>query len=139
MLSDASMTLNSQLIKYNENNLTIVWENKRAPDDLGDKWLSVHFIPADTSRATFGNGGMNVTDGIFQIDINIKIGRGLSELLEITDRFHIQFQKGCTFTTQNGYLAILNTSRTQGRKEGNYYRCSLSIRWKSYTKNEHFH
>jgi hypothetical protein len=106
--------------------LSTAYENVKFDPANGQPWASVFFLPAQAVATTQGNGGLDLVDGIFQIDLNYPLGEGDGAILAKADVIIAHFKAG-TMLTYSGQVVTLKASgRNGGHIINSQYRISIS-------------
>lgn len=105
----------------------VKWPNVKFDPPEAATWFGVHFLPADRSVATLGDGGFDRATGILQIDVDIPLDSGEEALEEKITALENQFVPGRIAVYQNQKAVIAACRRVPGREAFGRWRASLSI------------
>lgn len=97
------------------------------PDDLS--WCHLFFLPNLPSVGSLGVGGRDEIDGIFQIDLNYKIGTGTMEIGHLSDMIRQDFKAGTKLNFNGQEVLIVNCGRNGGRVVNGWFKISVSVQW----------
>jgi hypothetical protein len=106
------------------------WENKDFASQPGQIWLQVFFMPVTERIGTMGPGGLDQSDGLFQINVLCPTGNG-----ELTLRKTINDLRSCFIPGNLLYkdqpVTILSRSRAGGKIVSGFYRVPFTVRWRA--------
>ena len=108
----------------------IAWENINYSPNSNTLFLRPTLIPAPTSQASLGDSGLDINNGIFQVDVFIPDNVGRSTWPDaIADRF----KRGTVLTQNSIDVRIVSASLLTAVKDGNFYIVPVAIRWQAFT------
>jgi len=113
--------------------IEVVYLNdKRDPSD-NKEYIQVFHLPGETLQACLGDTGLDMTEGIFQIDIMGVLNTGRSRNLDlIADHF----ARGRVIepAQQSGVkLRITSVSMESPSIDGTHYKQPISVSWQTFT------
>ena len=112
----------------------VAWENRDFTAPQGSLWASVFFVPNVPEGRTVGVGGIDEMNGFLQIDFNVGMDAGDSELLSWEDKARIYFTAGTSFKHDNQNVLVLSAGLGQGRIIQNNFRKSLTVAFSAQLK-----
>lgn len=107
----------------------IAWPNYTF-DDSGE-FVRPTFLPGDTEQAGMGADGLDVTDGLFQVDIYTPRGKGRSQLV---DSIGDLYKRGTVLTYGSASVRVRGPSLGASRFEGDWFVTPIRINWQVYTE-----
>ena len=107
----------------------VAYENRdfEIPDE--GIWAGVFFVPNKVVVGTLGDIGLDVVDGLLQIDLNGPLNSGDGDLSEAADDLRCHFPAGKNFTFAEQNVTVSSASRSNGRVAHEFYRISVTIAW----------
>lgn len=109
----------------------VAWEG--IPYDPSGEYFSQFFLPGQTSPSSMGDTGLDLTEGIYQINVNVPAGKGTARLNELADSIATRF-KPRQYLTYNGVsVQIRSVSRNQATNDGKYMTSVIDIEFETYT------
>lgn len=109
----------------------VAWENVQFSQPSAGQWLSVHYMPADSRVATLGGSGYDEDTGMFQITINIPVGKG-----EENSRETISLLRTCfsprTIQHSGQTVTIVSRNRSGGFTAGGFYKIPFTVYWRAH-------
>lgn len=108
----------------------IAYENLAFTPPKGKPWLSVHFMPADSSVATLGANGRDTENGIFQISLYTPQGVGEASIRQTVNAFRVSF-KPQVLTFEGQPVSIISRSRANGGTRDGFYVVPFTVRWRA--------
>lgn len=109
---------------------SIAVENIDFKPDAGTLYFRTTLLPAPTVQASLGSSGMDVSEGILQVDIFIPDGQGKSPQADAVADW---FKRGTVLTQNSLSVRIVSASIAPGFKDETFYIIPVEIRWQAYT------
>lgn len=113
----------------------VAWENRRYEPVQGTLYLRTTLLPGSTTQASLGTSGLDVSLGIYQIDVIAPINENKAEALAMADDIADQFNRGLDLTYSGITVTILNVSRRSGFKSQNeaWWVVPVEVSYRSFT------
>jgi len=108
---------------------SIARENAPVTTPTNAKWAAVFFLPNTPSVDTLSSTGQDMTDGVYQIDLNYPRWTGDSTARSDFEAVRDKFPAGQKLTSGGQAVAISNCGRSEGRTVENFWRVTVSIYW----------
>lgn len=108
----------------------IAWENINYTPSANTLYLRPTLIPAPTFQASLGDDGLDLNNGIFQVDVVIPDNLGRSTW---PDTIADSFKRGTVLTQNSVDVRIISASLLTGLKDSNFFIVPVSIRWQAFT------
>ena len=131
--NDMQTALDTPLFDYLEANdgaFLIAWANAGI-DDYENETVRPSFLPGDTIQSGMGESGLDVTNGLYQMDIFTKRGEGRSALIDTVSDL---YKRGQTLTSGAAKLRLRGSSIGTSRYEGDWFITPITVNWQTYTE-----
>ena len=112
--------------------ITVAWENKGRPTDVGTPYLSSFLLPAETVAVGMADGSSNDFTGIYQVDVNVPAGKGTIDSRPLVDGLLTAFARGIERTVNNQKTRIEMSWRDPAIDGDAWYFVPVSIRYRSF-------
>ena len=130
--NDIQVALDTHLFDYHAANggFSIAWQNTQT-DEYSNETVRPSFLPGDTVQAGMGATGLDVTNGIYQLDIYTEKGEGRSQIIDIIADL---YKRGQTLTQGSAKIRLRGPSIGASRYEGNWFITPITVNWQTYTE-----
>ena len=130
--NDIQTALDTHLFDYHAASagFEIAWNNAQT-DEYSNETVRPTFLPGDTVQAGMGATGLDVTNGLYQIDIFTKKGEGRSQIIDIIADL---YKRGQTLTSGSAKVRLRGPSIGAARYEGDWFITPITINWQTYTE-----
>lgn len=96
-------------------------------------WAAWFNIPADTDVASLGQGGMDETVGIFQVDLNYPLNDGTGNILAAVQKLRDYFVAGRRLVYQGQCVKVERVTRNNLRPVNGWQQINVSVYYRSAT------
>jgi hypothetical protein len=97
----------------------------------GPVWTGVFHVPADRSAATLGATGDDQLLGFLQVDVNVPVNTGESNLLEVLNLLESYFTAGRVMTSGGVQVTVTRNQVSGSRREDVWHRRSLTVYYRA--------
>lgn len=125
--------LNTHLNSYTPT-LSIAWENVVFTPSTKSMHVRVNFIPVESKETARFKTSLVMETGFYQIDVYGPQDQGTNAIDTLVENLRAHFNRGLTLTDlSNNRVHIRDTPKiTQGRREGGFYRVTITVNWFAY-------
>ena len=127
----AALVTAFQTVSLGVSSTSVCYENETRPTADGP-WAEFHFIPGPAKAVTLGVGGLDLCQGICQININDQLGNGEALGAAAYSALRDKFVVGTTLIFMGQSVTVTSCSRSGGHTLNGWYRISITIGWKAY-------
>jgi hypothetical protein len=122
--------LNTHLNAYTPT-LNIAWENVAFTPKTNETHVRVNFVPTESKETARFKSAMVRETGFYQIDVYAPQDQGTSSVDTLVEGLRAHFNRGRVLSdSNNNRVNIRDTPKTsQGRREGGYYRVTITVDW----------
>ncbi|WP_330113912.1 phage tail terminator-like protein [Pseudomonas sp. JS3066] len=96
-------------------------------------WASWFNLPADTDVASLGQGGMDETVGVFQVDLNYPLNDGTGNILAAVQKLRDYFVAGRRLVYQGQCVKVERVTRNNLRPVNGWQQINVSIYYSANT------
>lgn len=131
-----SHLIDSALIQaFSDGSFNLSWasENRAFTPAPGTAWAALFVIPNQPAVASLGNGGQDIHDGIFQIDLNYPSGAGEGLAKQKASAIRTYFYAGRAFTYSTQAVEVVSCGRGPARNVDSWYRVPVTVTWRAWT------
>jgi hypothetical protein len=111
----------------------IAFENVQYEPEVGTKWIRPTVLPAQSDVLAMSDSGLEVHEGVFQVDVFTDINKGKSDSLTTADDISSYFARGLALTYSGVSVRIIRKSTGTSSRDGAWYMTSLLIDYQSIT------
>lgn len=104
-----------------------------APPAVTAPWAAWFNLPADTEVASLGQGGMDETVGIFQVDLNYPMNDGTGNILAAVQKLRDYFVAGRRLVYQGQCVKVERVTRNNLRPVDGWQQINVSIYYSANT------
>lgn len=125
--------LNTRLNAYSPQ-INIAWENVAFTPTTNTTHVRVNFIPVESRETARFKTSLVMETGLYQIDVFGPQDQGTNNIDNLVEGIRSHFNRGRTLTDgSNNRVHIRDTPRiTQGRRDGGFYRVTITVSWFAY-------
>lgn len=130
--NDIEQVLNYQMEQYvAANPIDVNYPNTDYKPVIGTSYLKADILYTNPEQIEFGGSGQNRCEGIYQITINVGVGKGKYAIMQLVDSLQTYFNRG-TKIIRNGIKVSL-TKFYLGPEfpETDWFRQPLSVDFRS--------
>lgn len=111
--------------------LSAAYENKEFTPVPGTPWAELFIIPNQPTVNTLGDGGQDLIEGVFQINLNYPVGGGAGTAKQKATEIRDYFYAGRVFTYSAQDVSIISAGRGISRNVDSWYKVITTIFWQS--------
>ena len=111
----------------------IAWENSAYEPVLGTLYIRAYNLFGDTTQATLGDAGEDMTIGIFQLDIFAEAGKGKKAAMDMADTVADQFKRGTDLTYNGVTVTVRTVQRRTANITGGWYQLPVEVVYRAHT------
>lgn len=133
--SDIENALVSKLASYSDaQGVEVEWGNADASFTANsDVYVRETNLMGDTNQAGLGKDGVDVTIGVYQLDIFARAGTSKWESLEIADDLANLYKRGSVLSFNGVDVTLTGVSIKPGGKDGSWFQTIVEVRYRVYT------
>lgn len=113
-------------------NANVAFENVKFTPQEGVGYMRSFMLPVEPAQATVGTNGLDLVEGIYQVDIAEPKDAGNGALLRKVDSVIAQFPRGLSVTSNGVTLTIRRAWPGPALSRDSFYVIPVSISWYTY-------
>ena len=110
------------------------WENKKYEPVKGTLYLRATRLPGEGEQATLGDGGEDLNEGIYQIDVFAPSDDWKKDALAMADLIANRFKRGAILTYNSVNVRIKKVWIDTGRNSDGWYHIPVNVSYYSHTQ-----
>jgi hypothetical protein len=131
-----SHLIDSALIQaYTDGAFGLAWasENRDYEPTAGTAWAEIYMLPNQPSVASLGDDGLDIHDGVMQINLNYPAGQGAGGANQKATAIRNYFYAGRSFAYSGQSVEIVSCGRGPGRVIDSWYRVPVTLFYRAWT------